>query len=174
MSAGEPRLPDMDRLFGEISYALHHGLYFVSLIATLGLPDMCAGLESADGRTTGALYIAWFDRWSAYRYQGNFSGGDCWGLRCSLLHRGTARPHQGVYSRAIFVEPGPVGIFHNNVINDALNLDIPLFCNHTILDARRWLEEVKGSPAFEANLEAYFTRHEHGIAPYIVGVPVYG
>jgi hypothetical protein len=164
----------MDRLFQEIVIAVNHGLYFVALIATLSVPDMCAGLERPDGRTTGPLYISWFDRWVAPRYGGTFIGTDCYGLRCSLLHEGRALPHQGLYTRAIFVEPSPIGVFHNNVLNDALNLDIPIFCRDVIEGSGQWLATVQGTPAFEANLEAFFSRHAAGLPPYIVGVPVYG
>jgi hypothetical protein len=135
---------------------------------------MCAGLESPNGRTSGPSYIAWFDRWVAGTYGGNFSGADCWGLRCSMSHQGRAHPHQGLYARAIFVEPSRIGYFHNNVLNDALNLDIPTFCREVIEGAQQWLPTVQGTPTFEANLQAFFTRHPTGIPPYIVGVPVYG
>ena len=164
----------MDRLFDEIALAVNGGLYFLGLIATLSIPDMCAGLESADGQTTGPKYIAWFDKWVAVKYGGRVTGQDCYGLRCSLLHQGRAQPHRGLYARAIFVEPGPIGVFHNNVLNDALNLDIPTFCHDMIDSARQWLPTVSGTAVFQANLDAFFTRHPQGIAPYIVGVPVYG
>ncbi len=164
----------MNRLFEEIAVAVDNGLYFLALIATLSIPDMCAGLESPDGQTSGARYIAWFDQWVAPRYGGNVTGTDCYGLRCSLLHEGRAHPHQGLYSRAIFVEPNPIGVFHNNVLNDALNLDIPTFCRDVIEGAQQWLQAVQGTPTFEANLQTFFTRHPTGIAPYIVGIRVYG
>jgi hypothetical protein len=48
----------MDRLFQEIDIAVNNGLYFLALIATLALPDMCAGLGSPDGLTNGQRYIA--------------------------------------------------------------------------------------------------------------------
>jgi len=105
--------PTLDRLFDEIALAVNGGLYFLGLIATLSIPDMCAGLESADGQTTGPKYIAWFDKWVAVKYGGRVTGQDCYGLRCSLLHQGRAQPHRGLYARAIFVEPGPIGVFHN-------------------------------------------------------------
>jgi hypothetical protein len=43
-----------------------------------------------------------------------------------------------------------------------------------IQGAQQWLLTVQGTPTFEANLKTLFTRHPTGIAPYIVGVPVYG
>src|SRR5258706_10529303 len=146
------RRTNVDRLFEEIAIAATNGLYFLALIATLSVPDMCSGLESPDGQTKGPQYIAWFDRWVAPRYASNFDGTDCYGLRCSLLHEGRARPHQGLYARAIFVEPSPIGVFHNNVLNDALNLDIPSFCRDVIDGARQWLPTVQGTPTFESNL----------------------
>ncbi len=164
----------MHALLQQIAIAVNSGLYFLALAGTLTIPDMCAGLERPNGLTNGPRYRAWFDKWVAPKYQGSMSGGDCYGLRCSLLHQGRAHPHQGLYQRVIFVEPGPIGVFHNNVLNNALNLDIPTFCSDMIAGVHAWLPTVQGSPTFQANSQNFFTRHPNGIAPYIVGAPVYG
>ena len=166
----------MDRLFQEIETAYTTGLNFVALIGALAIPDMCAGLESDDGLSNGPRYKKWFDKWVASKYPGGkVTGEDCWGLRCSLLHQGRLHPHKGQYTRVIFVERNASGnVFHRNVINDALNLDVQLFCTDLIESARAWLPTVVGGTNYQKNLPLFLTRHPNGIAPYIVGTAVIG
>ena len=165
----------MDRLFNEITVAAENGLFYIALFGALALPDICGGMESADGRANEPKYIAWFDRWVAPRYQGMVSGQDCYGFRCSMLHQARACPHKGNFSRVIFLEPNTQGIFmHNNIFNDALNLDIGTFCRDLVEGARAWLPTVESTAQFKVNISAFMTRHANGIPPYIVGVPVIG
>jgi hypothetical protein len=165
----------MDRLFEEVLSAVDAGLFYLALFGALAMPDICAGIESADGQTNETKYTAWVDRWVAPKYRGTVTGEDCYGFRCSMLHQARARPHKGSYSRVMFLEPNRQGIvMHCNVINDALNLDIATFCRDLVDAARQWLPTVSETPEFNANLSSFMTRHPNGIAPYIVGMPVIG
>ncbi len=154
----------VDRLFEEIAIAIGSRLYFLALTAALAIPDMCAGLQSADGLSSGKRYEEWFDQWMGPRgYAGWVSGEDCWGLRCSLMHQGVLRPHRGRYSRVMFVEPQPNGnVFHRVVMNDALDLDLPTFCADLIGSAQAWLSAVQGTQAYQTNLGRFLTRHPKG------------
>lgn len=153
-------------------------LYFLTLAATLTIPDMCSGLEAPNGNTKGALYKAWFDKHVAHKYtvgptqQPSFSGEDCWGLRCAMLHQGYLQPHQGVYKRIIFIEPHQSVIMHNNVMNDALNLDVTQFARDMIDSAESWLVNAEQTPVYQANYPHYMQRYPQGLAPYVVGMPV--
>ena len=52
------------------------------------------------------------------------------------------------YSRVIFTVPNPQNnYYHNNIINDALNLDIITFCNDFVHAAEEWYR-VKASDPF--------------------------
>ena len=42
----------MEELINQIKIALDNNLYYLSLQATLSLPDICASLQSKDGKTT--------------------------------------------------------------------------------------------------------------------------
>jgi hypothetical protein len=53
------------------------------------MPDVCAALESEDGRTTEQLYRAGCERWLDCA---PLNGLERYNLRCSLLHRGQAQP----------------------------------------------------------------------------------
>src|ERR1700693_5482967 len=100
------------------------GLYYVALFSALALPDICAALESPDGEAKGDRYIAWFDRHAA---SGFLTGETAYYFRCAMLHQGKTGHPKG-YSKIVFVEPGASGtVFHNNVMNDALNLDVRIF-----------------------------------------------
>ena len=164
----------MERLLHEITTAADNGLFYLALFGALAVPDICAGMESPGGQTSEVKYRAWFDQWAAGKFHGMVSGEDCYGFRCSMLHQGRAHPHKGLYSRVIFVEPKGRVFMHLNVINDALNLDIQSFCRDLVESAREWLPTVESKPEFQANLAAFIIRHENGIAPYVVGLPVIG
>jgi hypothetical protein len=164
----------MRDLLDQIELGLQANLYYLSLIATLSIPDMCAALSSPDGTTTGAQYAAWFDANVAAKYGGHLSGETCYQFRCSLLHQGTTQHPKSTYSRIIFVEPNPRHRFHNIVISDALNLDIPQFCLDIVASARTWIPANENTLAYRRNYPKFIQRFPTGIPPYIVGTPVIG
>src|SRR5688572_17499086 len=91
-----------EELLNDIERGLAAGAFYLSLYAALTLPDVAAALESDDGRTTGSRYVAWVDRHIAPKYvwtgaQGSpevqFTGHDCWGIRCSMLHQSRSAPN---------------------------------------------------------------------------------
>jgi hypothetical protein len=150
-----------------------NGLYYLALGGALAIPDMCAALESTDGGTTGALYKAWFDTNVAPLYSGMLSGEDCYFSRCSFLHRGRTQHPRGSFSRIVFIEPGTnPNIFHMNVMNDALNIDVGRFCSEIVESARKWISRVEGSEPYESNLAKFVRRYPGGLAPYFIGAPV--
>jgi hypothetical protein len=153
-------------------------LYFVTLGSALAIPDMCAGMETNDGRTTGALYKAWFDAHVGPKYvmgpdrQPSMTGEDCYGLRCALLHQGRLQPHQGGYQRVLFIEPHGGITLHNNVMNDVLNIDVPTFANDMVSAAETWLVDAEKTSAYQANYSKFMQRYPDGLPPFIVGIPV--
>lgn len=163
----------MRDLLDQIEQALRGNLYYVALFPTLAIPDMCAALESEDGIATRERYIAWFDEWVAGRYAGMLDGGDCYFFRCSLLHQGSSQNARSSYSRVLFIEPGAsTNVLHCNVINDALNIDVRIFCMDMVAAAREWLNRVEGTVVFQRNYPRFMQRYPNGLAPYIRGVPV--
>jgi hypothetical protein len=153
--------------------------YYLSLFAALALPDICAAMSSGDGRTNHKRYAAWFDEYVAPKYTvgpkrvPSLSGADCYYYRCSILQQGSSQHPKNTYSRILFVEPGATtNIFHNNVMNDALNLDVRLFCHDVCDGAVSWLATAEESPEYQANFGRFMQRHPNGLPPYIVGLPV--
>ncbi len=60
------------------------------------------------------------------------------------------------------------------ILNDALNIDVTLFCREIVAGAREWLDSVEGTERFKANYAKFVRHYPNGLAPYIVGVPVIG
>lgn len=71
----------MRDLIHQVRAANESALYYVALISSLTLPDICAALETNDGHAHGASYVAWFDKHVAPRYKGNLNGRACYYFR---------------------------------------------------------------------------------------------
>jgi hypothetical protein len=162
----------MEDLFNEIERGLDAGVYHLSLGIALCIPDICAALQSDDGKTNGKKYKEWYNRYVGDKIV--MTADDCYYFRCSFLHQGSTQHEKSQYGRIIFVEPNPMGVFHNNVLEGALNIDVRIFCRDLINSARQWLIDVKDDDIFMRNHENSFKRYPNGLAPYIVGIPVYG
>src|SRR5205823_5718812 len=110
--------------------------------------------------------------WVAPKYTGaggaHLTGLDCYGFRCSMLHQGRLAPHKGGYTRVLFIEPGrtPV-VLHNNVINDALNIEVNIFVNDVVERAVAWHEQASQTTAYQANYPHFMQRYPEGLPPYI-------
>jgi hypothetical protein len=170
----------MQDYFDQVRKAANSELYYLALAGALVIPDMCSGMDSEDGKTNSAKYIDWVDKYLAGKFTAgadhtpNFSGEDCYGIRCGLLHQGRLEPHKGKYSRVLFLEPGKNGgiTLHNNVLNDALNIDLPTFVLTMVETAEKWLKEVEGTDKFKSNHKHFMQRYPNGLPPYIVGIPL--
>jgi hypothetical protein len=157
----------------QIQLAIGYNLYYVAFMATLAVPDLCGALDSEDGQATKEKYIDWYDRYvTGCDY---LDGSTCYYLRCSMLHQGSTQHPSSRYSKVIFIEPSSRNIvLHCNILNDALNIDLRVFCNDVIGAAARWLAEVEEMERFKANYSRFIHRYPDGLRPYIVGVPVIG
>ena len=170
-------LAKMRDLLQQINRASAANLYYVALLTALTLPDICGAMESANGRATRQKYDSWFSRWVAPRYTvggaASVTGDVCYYYRCSALHQGrAAHPRMG-YSGVLFVEPGATtNIFHNNIMNNALNIDVKVFVGDLIAGALTWLQQVRSSANYQRNYPLFMQRYPNGFTPYIVGLPV--
>ena len=169
----------VEELFNQVLIAAEGGAFYLALLGALVIPDVCAGLESKDGMTDRTRYRDWFDRWVAPKYvaiagaEPTFTGQDAYHFRCSMLHLGNTQHDKGRYSRILFVPRGQSGnVFHNNVLNDALNLDIPIFCQDVVSGAMRWQQTVGDFEPYLTNLDKFLRIYPDGLAPYFVGSPV--
>lgn len=162
----------MDVLTKEIEKALTSGFYYLAIVSSLTLPDICAALESPDGESNKKRYVDWCDLWLLPKYP-NLTSSELYNLRCGVIHQGKAiHPSMG-YSRILFTLPVKQNIVsHNNIINDALNLDAVTFCRDVLECVGNWYTREKNNPQVMANLSNMVKYYPNGIAPYIVGVPI--
>lgn len=157
----------------QIKKGLNENLYFISLFSTLAIPDLCGAMGSENGEARPKKYKDWFDKYVAPKYNGLLSGDDCYFFRCSLLHQGSSQHPKNTYKRVLFVEPSATtNIFHNNIINDALNIDVRIFCNDIISGAEQWLSENEKTELYNKNYDKFMRRYPNGLSPYIVGASV--
>jgi hypothetical protein len=169
----------MRDLLRQIETALDANLYYLALFGALTIPDICGAVDSDDGTANRSKYIQWFDEFIGpkYRYSSQIflSGEDCYHFRCSLLHQGFSQHPRSTYARVIFVEPAATtNVFHCNVLNGALNIDVRIFCKDIIAGAVEWLDKVEGTEHHKKNMERFIQRYPQGLPPYIRGVPVIG
>jgi len=157
----------------QIRTGLEGNLYFLALFSVLAIPDLCGAMGSENGEASREKYQAWFDKYVAPKYNGFLSGTDCYFFRCSLLHQGSSQHPNNTYKRVLFVEPSATtNVFHNNIMNDALNIDVRIFCNDIISGAEAWLGENEETELYKKNYDKFMRRYPDGLKPYIVGVPV--
>jgi hypothetical protein len=162
----------MDVITREIERALDNNLFYLAIIASLTLPDICSALESEDGIATKKKYIAWCDSWFLPKYP-TLTSIELYSLRCGIIHQGKATHTQINYSRILFTLPVPQHtVLHNNIMNDALNLDASIFCHDMIQCVVNWYIQEKTSPYVLANLPNMVRYYSNGLAPYVVGFPI--
>ncbi|PIP17784.1 MAG: hypothetical protein COX43_02405 [Parcubacteria group bacterium CG23_combo_of_CG06-09_8_20_14_all_35_9] len=157
----------------QIKNGLDANLYLLSLFSALAIPDLCGAMSSENGEANPEKYKTWFDKYVAPKYNGFLSGNDCYFFRCSLLHQGSSQHPNNTYKRVLFVEPSTTtNVFHNNIMNDALNIDVRIFCNDITEGAEKWLDENEETELYKKNYDKFMRRYPNGLSPYIVGVPV--
>jgi len=183
----------MRDVINQLERSLDHPVYFLSLFAALAIPDIGGALDSEDGAASDERYKSWYERWARPQFprmlreslppevrkyvklENPLTGDACYRFRCSSLHQGTTQHPKSPYSRITFVEPGATtNTLHYNILNDALNIDVGLFCREIVAGAREWLTAVEGTDRFKVNYGRFARRYPDGLAPYIVGVPVVG
>jgi len=184
----------MRDLLEQIERGLEANVYYLSLFASLAIPDICGAIDSLDGEASGAKYVEWYDKWVAPRFnqavqatlpknlpiappklENPLTGDACYRFRCSLLHQGSTQHPKSPFSRILFIEPGSRGIVvHHSILNDALCIDIRHFCAEVLAGTRMWLAEAEGTQQFRTNYDRCIKLYPNGLAPYISGLPVVG
>ncbi len=76
--------------------------------------------------------------------------------------------------RIMFIEPGetPTPCVHDVLCNDALAIDVRLFCEDVIRAVEKWLEDMEGSDMFKKNYDKCVRRYPEGLPGYMEGPPV--
>jgi hypothetical protein len=160
----------MDDLIAAIKQNLETQNYYSALFLTLVLPSICGALESENGQDSSEKYKGWYNR---YITNSNLNGEDCYFLRCSLLHQGLTAHYRSSFSKVLFAIPNnQLAVLHENVIDDVLNLYIPLFCENILSAVKIWLVDMNDNVNYKRNIQTTIKTYPNGIPPYIVGVPL--
>jgi len=170
----KPELEDdpLSVILSDIQSCLGNGMFYAAITVSLTLPEICAALEASNGRGSSEKYKTWYNTYLADLYP-LITDDFCYSLRCSVVHQGKfGRPGEQ-YSRILFTIPDQTGnFFHNNVINDALNLDAAKFCSDVMDAAKRWYAAKQGDPNVLKNLPNLVRYRPKGLAPFMVGMPL--
>ena len=164
----------MEVILKEVEGALAAKLYYAAVSMALTLPDICASLASKSGNTTGrggVAYRDWYEANLASKFP-YMTGLDCYSLRCGIQHQGKFGGHKLQYSRVVFNISTNGLVIHNNVINDALNLDTETFCREVVEAVRIWYSRNIEDQYVSKNIGNLVQYRKHGIPPFIVGIPV--
>src|SRR4051812_29454408 len=77
--------------------AIRQNNVYAALSLALMIPDICGSLEEPGPGKSRMRYERWFKQWAEPKFTGGFSGShvfisasDCYQLRCSLIHSGSA------------------------------------------------------------------------------------
>lgn len=120
--------------------------YWALLHVTVCLPDICAALQSKDGKTKGNLYIDWCEE---FLPNPKLSGEERYEMRCKVLHEGRAGIGQGKrYDGFSFAQPPALGqVVHECVDGNALIVDIVALAEETRKGVMRWLKDLQNNPS---------------------------
>lgn len=166
----------MQAILTEIEQALDRGLYYMAIMLSLAIPDICVVLESSapDPRPPACEYHRWYRQWLQPKYP-KITEDDIYALRCGIFHRGRLNdPRRGLsYERIVFTLPTPNSLVLTNcVLNGAYFTDAKTFCTDMIASANAWYAAKQADPNVKRNLLRLVQYRPDGLKPYIVGVPV--
>jgi hypothetical protein len=164
----------MESILYDIRQALSNNLYYAAIMLSLGMPDLCAALESDDGKTTHQDYKRWFREWFQPKYP-LLTEDDIYSLRCGVFHRGRLndpRPDLS-YDRIVFTLPAPNQVVMRQcVLNRAFLTDASRFCWDMTDSVNGWYQANENHPNVSKNIMQCVQYRVTGLRPYIAGVPV--
>lgn len=144
----------MIRYTRAIEKSLDNRNWYSALTLALALPDICANVCSP---TEGSKrrYARWYDQYMLSKYTSHIgpdkhehvflNGEDCYALRCALLHEGShditeQRARQALESFNFVVPPSGCRV-HMNQFNNALQLQVDVFCLDICESVHRWMAD---------------------------------
>jgi hypothetical protein len=167
--ADNHREASMKRFTDSGRRAIKDNNLYAALSLALTIPDICGSLEDPGTGKSQARYKRWFDKWAVSKFTTEVQGKqevfmtaeDCFQLRCSLIHSGSAEIEQGKGSwldRFVFVgkEFGHVHLFRfNNVVLNGvkmnlLQLQADLFSESMYCAAEEWDKAVANDAQVQA------------------------
>ncbi|SDR64178.1 hypothetical protein SAMN05519103_09490 [Rhizobiales bacterium GAS113] len=159
--------------------SLAEGNLYAALSLALTLPDICGSLEDPGPNKSHVRYVRWFKKWAEPEFTSvghvYVSAEDCYQIRCSLVHSGTAeieRRRRTALDRFEFFDDTcgahltwVEGITVNGVLQpNFLQLKARNFSD-TIYDATdNWDASTKADNAIQAEKAKLLVIHSRGAA----------
>ena len=137
------------------------------------MPDICSKLEQPESGNSGPRYRAWFEKYlspvNTVDIMGRtvvfMSAGDCWALRCSLLHEGSddvgEQRARETISRFRFTTLGS----HRTKIGDVLVLNTARFCEEICQAVEAWSGDMQASQAVQERIRLAVKIEHEGFSP---------
>jgi len=163
----------MNKLINSLEVSIKAENWYSALIIALTLPDIAGKIEYPIA-TSGQRYANWFDKYVGHNYKAQIgsdktehtflSGNDCYALRCSYLHEGitdiTTQRAREILDDFIFVAPSKGLVIHCNQMNNKLQLQVDIFCNHIIEGLTKWLADISGDKTKQDALRKLIDIHQ--------------
>lgn len=158
----------MEELINSIEESIKIKNWYGVLVTALTLPDIAGKIDYPSDNSSQRRYSKWFDTYVKKFYTVNrqngseetfLSGRDCYALRCSFLHEGgSCISHQrarDILSDYIFIVPKNGNIYHNNLSDDVLQLQIDCFANDIIKGIKEWLGVIERDQLKKQKLQSF-------------------
>ena len=150
----------MENLLKSIALSLKTKNWPAAIFMTLSIPDICAALESDNGKTSKKKYIKWFDKYLAETYKKRIgarkkehtflTGNDMYAFRCSMLHEFSDDTKSQDSKDKIGKFRMTISSGHLNyncdvtpeeiIDGDELHINIPCFCIEVCDAAKKWMQ----------------------------------
>lgn len=165
----------MERFTQAIVTSIESENWYAALTLALTIPDICSRLSNPDlAQKSQKRYVKWFDEYILHHYESPFhgkgftfmSGGDCYALRCALLHEGrdditSQKARREVLSKIIFSTTGS----HRCQINGVLILNLQAFCSEICQGVQSWNQDYKESSEVQGAIKELLTIQTQGFSP---------
>jgi hypothetical protein len=157
--------------------AVKEGNLYAALSLALTIPDICGSLVDPGAGKSKQRYLDWYTKWVLPKFTLEIgpsrekkvfiSADDCYQLRCSLIHSGTAEIEPGgksILDRFVFFDESAGS--HLNYTRDGaanfLQLKAPDFANAVFDAADEWDTKVSNDAAIQAEKAKLLTIHKSG------------
>jgi hypothetical protein len=180
----------LELAFREIEKALEVGLFYLAIVVTLSIPDICARLElPPDRRVRDKHYTVWMNKYFLALHGGvntayaGLDGLDFYRLRCGIVHESTfGRGHTKFshiffYARKANDTDGKHLRFSLGYDRESealvFQLDTATFCKDMMETARFWYRLNRQDANVRLNLPNLVRLRPNGFPPFC-DVPVIG
>ncbi|WP_166264721.1 hypothetical protein [Marinobacter caseinilyticus] len=163
----------MEKFTESIRRSIEAENWNAALFMSLTMPDLCGAIAYPGTEHSGPRYKRWFDENLADVNKTIIGGeevvfltaSDCWALRCSLLHAGTAdiseQRAQEVLNKFEFTTMG----MHRIRTERILTLNVAMFCKEVCDAVEAWYETCKDDPRVQDRVSKILKIREKPFSP---------